>query len=128
IARRGTPIVSALDALCDRCRYLWWERGGVIYCRSRGWFSDEDYEVPDSFIELWTRAVSAGRPLGIGDVSALAALTPHQRNGLGRLGDPLSTGLGADADVFQSFLSCYESWGPFAQRDVLGPGFVAPPD
>lgn len=46
LARRGVTVAEALDQVCQPYAYLWWEKDGVVYLRSRAWVWDQLLEEP----------------------------------------------------------------------------------
>ncbi len=127
LARRGTPLAEALDQVCRRRNYLWWESGGAVYLRSRTWIWDQDEEVPDSFLDTWIDAFRRDRRLGPDEVLALASLTPDQLVGLHKLADPTAGGSSLDAEDFQEFLDFFRVRTRPQQQQVLGRGLAVPP-
>jgi hypothetical protein len=128
LARRGVPVAEALDLVCQKYGYLWWEKDGCCYLRARAWVWDNAYEVPDRFLDAWTAAV-ARRAIGAGEITALASLTPLQQSGLDALGgSPFIQNLNLGFPHIQQFLGFFKSCGPAQQLQILGPGMTVNPD
>jgi hypothetical protein len=130
LAPRGLTVANALDRLCDRYGYLWWEREGVVYLRARAWPWDAAYEVPDRFFESWSAALARRRAIGPAELRVLASLTPIQRVGLGNLG---GRGLqrriaGPDHPDVGPFLRFFNQCRPAEQTRLLGPGLIVAPE
>lgn len=85
LAAKGLPLAEALDAVCRRFGYVWWEKSGCLYFLSgtRPW--DWDEEVPEGFFATWRSDLSASHPPGNAARVAFASLSPAQRIGLARL-------------------------------------------
>lgn len=126
LAPRGISVAEALDRLCRRFGYLWWEERGVVYLRARAWVWDRDYEAPDAFLGRWSAAAARRRLPEREEIMALAALTPLQLNGLGALGGRIFLTNSPDREEFQEFFTFFRSRSPAEQNGILGPGLPIP--
>ena len=82
-AAATTSMAEVLDRLCAAYRYLWWEKDGCLYFRSRCWPRDIEIETPPRVVEQLSRALSGhSGQLGAAEVAALSGLTRRQLRGL----------------------------------------------
>ena len=125
VAPKGIPVADALDLICRRFGYLWWEEKDSCYFRSRSWPRDMEYEVPFGFLDSWRRSLNQKKPVGAGQIDQLAKLKPRQREGLARMGshqaDASSRLIGKD---IAQFLDFYARLGPVQQARVVDRGLV----
>jgi hypothetical protein len=128
LAPRGITIAEALDLVCRRFDYLWWEKDGCVYLRARSWMWDVLYETPDRFIDRWSAALHR-RSIGAAEILDLAALSPLQLNGLTRLGGSLARGIcGPDERGVRAFLQRFRSCSAAQQALILGAGLPVSPE
>ncbi len=83
LTKKSLP--EALDALCTRYHYLWWYQDGALLFRSRTWFLECLYEVPQTTLTLLEKQLKTTETLDATAVTALAELTPRQIEGLGAI-------------------------------------------
>jgi hypothetical protein len=129
LARRGTTPAEALETLCRRHEYRWWEKDGVVYLRARLWPWEGDYEVPDRFLDAWSLALKRHGRVGPSELSELGRLTPLQWNGLENLA---ATRFLPQVGLYQSeprqLARLFLNSKPPAQAQLLGPGLLLPAD
>lgn len=130
LAARGTTLAAALDALCRKHEMVWWQKEGVVYCRSRIWAWDAIYEAPDRFLDRWAGTLAAGKPIGVREIEALAALSDGQFRGLETLtGRHIeSHGLDTKEALVRHFLEFFRNRTPAEQQRLLGAGLSLPGD
>jgi hypothetical protein len=125
LARKGTKVADALDAVCRRFGYLWWEKDGCCYFRSRCWPRDVEREPSEAFLVTWRTALRRKRAIRPGEVRALAALTRPQLLALGGLtGDGASAGGQLARPDVQQFLRFFSRLSLSQQVQLLGKGLV----
>lgn len=127
MARRGTSLAEALDALCEPFRYLWWERDGTVYLRARAWMWDRDSEPPDRFLDTWWAAVER-KKVGAPQLAALAALSPRQFTGLRELGWNSYVGSARYGEAILEFAALLAGSPPAEQARLLGSGLTFSPE
>jgi hypothetical protein len=128
VARRGVMLGEALDLVCRQYGYLWWEKDGCCYFRTRSWPWDDEYEVPDQFLDLWKAALARGT-VSPREISAVASLTPMQLNGLGDLGGgQFLNRANLDNDDVRQFLKLFRSCSPAQQMQLMGQGLLVAPE
>jgi hypothetical protein len=125
LARKGTKVADALDAVCRRFGYLWWEKDGCCYFRSRCWPRDVEREPNQAFLDAWQAALRRKSAIGPGEVRTLAALTRPQLLALGRLtGDGENAGEQLTRPDVQQFLQFFVRLSPTQQAQIMGKGLV----
>jgi hypothetical protein len=128
LARKGTPVAEALDAVCEKFEYLWWERDGFLFFRARTWPWDQPFEPSDSFLDSWTQALVHDRPIGLSEFAALLQLTPSQLTGL----SCLASGARFRSSTFdrpqaQELLRFFQACSWAERRQLLGTGLLVHP-
>jgi hypothetical protein len=129
LAPAGISLSSALDRVCERYEYLWWERDGCVYLRARAWPWDGLYEVPDDFLDAWAGALDRGGALSHAALTALTRLTPLQLNGLAALErQPREFIFRADTPAARQFRKFFQSLPGERQARLLGSGVLVTRD
>lgn len=126
---RGKTVAEALDALASSYQYLWWEKDGCVYLRSRAWMWNRDYETPDGFVDSWQTSLARGGAAGAREVAQIGALTREHRNGLWGLPGRGGTGaLGVDQSVAKrEAIAFFHRLTPGQQDRLMGAGLTVTP-
>ena len=119
---RGTPLPEALNAICGRFGYIWWEERGCYYFLSGTWPSDLDYEVPPGLIRTWQSSLAKRGRVGSEELLMLSNLTPRQRVGLGRLLGVPGSASGVAGGDGADFLAYFRELNLVGQSLILGRG------
>jgi hypothetical protein len=125
LAPQGASVAEALDQVCQKFGYLWWQKDGQVYLRARAWPWDELHEAPDRFVDQWSAALARGRPIGTAEIEVLASLTREQRVGLRHLGgSPSLNEGGLERPAAGEFLKLFQACTLAQRQQVMGPGLV----
>src|SRR5262249_42671788 len=81
----GLSLARGLDVLCRHFHRLWWTDGISLYFRSRTWFIERQYEVPQSVLDVIQTALSKNDEIDISTLVTLSALSSKQLAGLRRI-------------------------------------------
>lgn len=126
LARRGTPLAEALDTICEPFQYLWWEKNGTVYFRSRAWAWDVEPEPPDDFVDAWETAVER-KSVEAPQLAALNALKPRQWHGLSTLGWNAALPQKYPKAV-REFIGLFARATPAERSRLLGTGLTLSPE
>lgn len=82
-----TPAaVRALDDLCHSGGFLWWTRNKTLLFRKRDWYTQRQYEVPDSWLLALAQRLQKQKGIPTyKDVFSMMSLSPRQIVGLSSL-------------------------------------------
>ncbi|MCC2670808.1 MAG: hypothetical protein K0Q72_3279 [Armatimonadetes bacterium] len=130
LAPKGATITEALDALCRRYCYLWWEQDGCVYLRARAWPWDAELEPPDRLLDSWSVALDRKGRLGAAEVALLAGLTGRQLQGLANLaGRPTVQPVRQERlAALREFAAFFAAAAPGPRLRLLGTGLAVRPE
>ncbi len=107
---KGMSLAQALDALCNHFHRLWWREGGSLYFRSRTWFIERQYEVPQPILDAIHSTLGVRGEIDAATLLSLASLTAKQLHGLDRVMGKVAGG-DEDRETVFSYYGSQPRWG-----------------